>query len=61
MDRLYEYLFDILARKVPTENVTIKIDQIHHKVKLVQMPDDIVEEDYEQKIVNKDEPPKEGE
>jgi len=25
------------------------------------MPDDIVEEDYEQKIVNKDEPPKEGE
>lgn len=47
MERLYEYLFDILAKKVPTENVTIKIDQIHGKVRLVQMPDDVVEEDFQ--------------
>lgn len=61
MDNLYDKLFDVLAKKVPTDNVTVKIDQIHEKVRLVKMPDDIVEEDYDQKIVNKDEPPKEGE
>lgn len=58
MDRLYDYLIDILAKKVPTDNVTVKIDQIHHKVKFVTMPDDVVEEDFEQKIT---EEAKEGE
>ena len=60
MERLYDYLIDILAKKVPTDNVTVKIDQIHHKVKFVTMPDDVVEEDFEQKIVSTEEP-KEGE
>ena len=60
MDRLYDYLIDIMAKKVPTDNVTVKIDQIHHKVKFVTMPDDVVEEDYEQKIISTEEP-KEGE
>lgn len=35
MDTLYDYLIDILAKRVPVEGVNVKVEQIMSKVKLV--------------------------
>jgi len=46
MDFLLDCCVDILAKKVPTEGVNIKIDQIHNKIKLVPLPKDTFEADW---------------
>jgi len=50
LDTILSQLIDILAKKIPIENVNVKIDAIHHKVKLVTLPEGQVEEDYEEII-----------
>lgn len=45
MDLLLDYIVDILSRRVPIEGVGVKVDQIINKIRLVPVPDDIVEED----------------
>lgn len=45
MDMLLDYIVDILSRRVPIEGVGVKVDQIISKIKLVPVPEDIVEED----------------
>ena len=50
METLYDYLIDILAKRVPVENVNIKIDTIIGKIKLVTLPEDVVLEDRVEKV-----------
>lgn len=45
MDLLLDYIVDILSRRVPIEGVGVKVDQIINKIRLVPVPEDIVEED----------------
>lgn len=45
MDMLYDFLVDILAKRVPIENVAVKVDQINGKVKLIEMPEGMYHED----------------
>ena len=45
MDMLLDYVVDILSRRVPIEGVGVKVDQIINKIKLVPVPEDVVEED----------------
>ena len=50
LDTLLDQLIDILAKRIPVENVHVKIDSIHHKVRLVTLAEGMVEEDYEEII-----------
>lgn len=43
MDMLLDYIVDILSRRVPIEGVGVKVDQIINKIKLVPVPEDVVE------------------
>jgi len=43
MDMLLDYVVDILSRRVPIEGVGVKVDQIINKIRLVPVPEDIVE------------------
>jgi len=56
MDTLLDFTIDILAKRLPTERVTVKIDHIHHKIRLVPLPDDIIEENFSEpiKVPNED-------
>ena len=45
MDMLLDYVVDILSRRVPIEGVGVKVDQIINKIRLVPVPEDIVEQD----------------
>lgn len=42
MDTLYDYLIDILAKRVPVEGTNVKVEQIMSKIKLIPMPDDVI-------------------
>ena len=59
MEILYDFLIDILAKRVPIENVSVKVEQIISKVKLVEMPEGLYHEDCTETVV-KDDPEKEG-
>jgi hypothetical protein len=50
MDTLYDYLIDILAKRVPVEGVNVKVEQIIHKIKLVSVPEDIILADKIEKV-----------
>jgi len=52
LETIFDLFIDILSKKVPVEGVTVKIDQILHKIRLVPIPDDVVYEDGT-KIVDK--------
>ena len=56
MDTLYDYLIDILAKRVPVEGVNVKVEQIINKVRLIQIPDDIVLSDrvVKEKVTGED-------
>lgn len=45
MDMLLDYVVDILSKRVPIEGVGVKVDQIINKIRLVPVPEDIIEED----------------
>ena len=56
MDTLYDYLVDILAKRVPVEGVNVKVEQIMSKVKLVPIPDDVILADtvVKEKLTNEE-------
>jgi len=56
MDTLYDYLIDILAKRVPVEGVNVKVEQIINKVRLVQIPDDVILSDrvVKEKVTGED-------
>ena len=55
MDMLYDFLVDILAKRVPVENVAVKVDQINGKVKLIEMPEGLYHEDTVEIITKENE------
>ena len=56
MDTLYDCLIDILAKRVPVENVNVKVEQIMSKIKLISIPEGVVLEDRteKQKVTKED-------
>jgi hypothetical protein len=56
MDTLYDYLIDILAKRVPVEGVNVKVDQIMPRIRLTPVPDNIFLQDQivKEKVVNED-------
>ena len=50
MDLLFDYIIDILSKRVPIDNVNVKVDQIVSKIRLVPCPEDLVTEDYTEKV-----------
>ena len=55
MDIIYENFIDILSKRVPVDNISIRIESIVSKIKLVTLPDHIVEYDHVEKIYTEDE------
>ena len=49
-------MIDILAKRVPQDKVSVKIDSIQSKVRLVPLPEDVINEDYTEtiKVPNED-------
>jgi hypothetical protein len=41
MDTLYDYIIDILAKRVPVEGVNVKVEQILPRIKLVTVPENV--------------------
>lgn len=44
-DNLLDFTVDILAKRVPVENVNVKVDQIHQKMVLCEMPEGMYNKD----------------
>lgn len=55
MDILYDFFIDILAKRVPIENVSVKVEQIIGKVKLIEMPEGLYHEDYTETVTKENE------
>ena len=52
---LYDYMIDILSKRVPIENVPVRIDHIISKVRLVPVPAGVIfENTHETVTVEKD-------
>ena len=47
-DNLLDFTVDILAKRVPVENVNVKVDQIHQKIVLCEMPEGMYNKDTKQ-------------
>ena len=54
MDNLFDFAVDVLARRVPTENVSVKVGEITSRILLVPMPEGLHHEDYEEVIMHED-------
>ena len=56
MDTLYDYLIDILAKRVPVEGTNVKVEQIMSKIKLIPIPEDVILQDsvVKEKVTNED-------
>lgn len=50
MDTLYDYLIDILAKRVPVEGVNVKVEQIINKIKLISVPEEVILVDRVEKV-----------
>ena len=50
IDTILDFMIEILAKRVPSDKATVKIDAIHSKVKLVPLPEDIINEDFKEEI-----------
>lgn len=46
MNELYDILLDIMAKSVPVEDTSIKIEQVMTKIKLMPMPEGVYHEDF---------------
>ena len=55
MDSLLDIMIDIAAKRVPSDNTSVKPDQIRDKVRFVPYPDGVVEETYFDEVPNKNE------
>lgn len=55
MNDLYDFIVDILCKRVPIETINVKVDQIQSKISLIDIPDGIIMEPYEETVtVEKD-------
>ena len=55
IDTLYEFCIDIISKRVPMDNVNVKVDQIMSKIKFIEIPEGIVPFGYKEKVtVEKD-------
>jgi hypothetical protein len=50
MDTLYDFLIDILAKRVPIDDFNVKVEQIQSKIRLMPFPDDVFETDYTENV-----------
>lgn len=50
MDTIYEFIIDILTKRVPVEVPNVKVDQIHSKIALIDIPEGIYTENYTEVI-----------
>lgn len=55
LDMLFDFMIDILAKRVPIENVNVKVDQIFGKVKLIDMPEGLYHEDTVETVTKENE------
>lgn len=55
MDTIYDNFIDILSKRVPVDNVNIRVESIMSKIKLVTLPDNIYEYDHIEKVYTEDE------
>jgi hypothetical protein len=46
MDLIIDACLDVLSKRVSVEGLSIKIDQIHSKIRLCPLPEEICEEDF---------------
>lgn len=58
MDTIYEYLIDILTKRVPVDAPNVKLDQIVSKIALIDIPEGVYTEDYTETV--KQPPAEEG-
>ena len=50
MDTLYEFVADILTKRIVVDNPNVKIDQVHSKLVLIDVPEGIYTQDYKETI-----------
>ena len=46
IELLYDYVIDILSKRVPIENVQVRVEQIINRVRLVPVPPNLYFEDF---------------
>ena len=55
MNDLFDFVIDILCKRVPIETINVKVDQIQSKIVLVDIPEGINMESSEETVtVEKD-------
>ena len=60
MDTLYQFIVDILTKRVPVESPNVKVDQVNTKIILIEVPENINHEDSIEKVMQPAEAPAEG-
>lgn len=50
MDTLYDHIIDIVSNRFPVENNNTKFEQVKNKIRLLPIPDEVVDEDYSDKV-----------
>lgn len=50
MDTLYEFVADILTKRIVVDNPNVKIDQVHSKLVLIDIPEGTYTQDYKETI-----------
>lgn len=60
MDTLYQFVIDILTKRVPVESPSVKLDQIVSKIVLIDLPEGVYHEDTIEKVMKPAEAPAEG-
>lgn len=55
IELLYDYIIDILSKRVPIENVQVRVEQIINRVRFVPVPPNLYFEDFVETVtVEKD-------
>jgi hypothetical protein len=60
MDTLYQFIIDILTKRVPIESPNVKVDQVTTKIILIDVPESINHEDSIEKVMQPVEAPADG-
>ena len=50
MDALYEYMADIMSKRVPIESANVRVDQITSKIILIDIPEGVYHENYTETV-----------
>ena len=51
MDTLYQFVIDILTKRVPVESPNVKLDQIISKIVLIDLPEGVYHVDTIEKVM----------